>query len=105
MSKPDRLSAKDEDEVMRIRMRHAQALRAGMSNAEASAYANDPASVPGCGWGELTTEPAMVGGRGYVQSNLGGGSETRVVAPPLSPDFAAMPDRTGHDAKMDLDRL
>ena len=30
------------DEVMRIRMRYNKALRAGMSNAEATAYANDP---------------------------------------------------------------
>ena len=31
-----------EDEVMRIRTRYNKALRAGMSNAEASAYANGP---------------------------------------------------------------
>ena len=34
----------DEDKVRRIRERHKEALDAGMSNAEASAYANDPNS-------------------------------------------------------------
>jgi hypothetical protein len=38
----------NEDEVWRIRLRHKAALDAGMSNAEASAYANDPASILGC---------------------------------------------------------
>ena len=96
-----------EDEVTCIRMRHLEALRAGMSNAEASAYANDPnsaeLSVPASAQVELTAAPLS----GAAQLNSGRGSKSLAQLGPLSPKpgFWALPDNTVCQDRMDADRL
>src|SRR5258708_25800332 len=48
----------------------------------------------------------MVGGRGYGSIEFGRGQRKQgSLAPPLSPDFAAMPDRTGHDERSRRERI
>src|SRR4051794_7129032 len=61
----------DEEEIMRIRLRYQQALRAGMNVADATAYANDPNSGPGSGQGKLSAGSAIVQGCGAAQSGPG----------------------------------
>src|SRR5258706_12734126 len=97
-----------EDEVnARIRMRHLEALRAGMSNAEASAYANDPnsaeLSVPAPAQVELTAAPLS----GAAQLNSGRGSKSLAQPGSLSPKpgFWALPDNTVCQERIDADRL
>jgi predicted phage terminase large subunit-like protein len=92
---------------MRIRTRHLQALRAGMSNAEASAYANDPSSFPACAQSELHATPSTVDGRGTVQSNPAGRNNWLASPAPLSPKpgLSALPDNIGHHQKIYADRL
>src|SRR5260221_3255534 len=103
MSENHRCSVEDE----RIRMRHREALRAGMSNAEASAYANDPNSYPACAQSKLTAAASTVGGRGIVQLNSSRGSKWLAPPAPLSPKpgFWALPDNPVCQEKMDADRL
>src|SRR5438093_5892016 len=96
-----------EDEVTCIRMRHLEALRAGMSNAEASAYANDPnsaeLSVPASAQVELTAAPLS----GAAQLNSGRGSKSLAQPGSLSPKpgFWALPDNTVCQERIDADRL
>jgi hypothetical protein len=62
---------------MRIRMRHLQALRAGMNNAEATAYANDPnskLSLPTPTEPEITAALLATGGIDASQTNSGEGN-------------------------------
>jgi predicted phage terminase large subunit-like protein len=86
---------------MRIRTRHLMALRAGMSNTEATAYANDPNSFSACAQSDLTAEPSTNDGRGTVQWNSGGGNVSLATPALLSPKptFSASPDRIGHQEK------
>src|SRR6266566_3176449 len=99
-------SVEDEAKTS-IRMRHLAALRARMSNAEASAYANDPNSYPACAQSKLTAAASTVGGRGTVQLNSSRGSKSLAPPVPLSPKpgFWALPDNPVCQEKMDADRL
>ena len=97
------------DEVMRIRMRYKKALRVGMSNAEATAYANGPdlaePSVPAGGAQvELAAAPSAADGSGGPQPHLAGDSESVATAAPLSrePTLSAS---TAHNEKIDADLL
>jgi hypothetical protein len=96
----DRSSMDDEAEVMRIRMRHQEAVRAGMSNAQAVAYANDPTSFPGCGQDELSAASC-----GTAQSDSDEGNES--VAVPLSPKpaLSGLSENTGDHEKRDAECL
>src|SRR5260221_4134473 len=98
MSENHRCSVEDE----RTRMRHLAALRAGMSNAEASAYANDPNSYPACAQSQLTAAPSTVDGRGAVQWNSGGSSKWLASPAPPSPQpgFWPLPDNPVFQGKM-----
>jgi hypothetical protein len=87
----------NEDEILHIRMRHLSALRAGMSNRDASAYANDPDAFHFCLQAELTAEPAIVVGRGSVQWS--GTAVTPVHLPPK------LSGRHRHRRGMDADHL
>jgi hypothetical protein len=98
------------DEVMRIRMRYNKALRAGMSVAEATAYANDPGlaepSVPaGVAQVELAAAPPAANGRGGP--HLAGDSESVATEAPLSrePTLSASTETTAHNEKIDAHRL
>ena len=98
------------DEVMRIRMRYNKALRAGMSIAEATAYANSPdlaePSVPaGVAQVELAAAPPAANGCGGP--HLSGDSESAATAAPLSrePTLSASTETTAHNEKTDADRL
>jgi predicted phage terminase large subunit-like protein len=97
-----------EEEVRRVRARYFEALRAGMSNAEASAYANNPDSiklpvaVPA--QVELPAAPPAFNGSGI---NSGGGGEPITTPAPPPPSLApsASPDNTCHWEKTGADRL
>jgi hypothetical protein len=98
------------DEVMRIRMRYNKALGAGMSIAEATAYANSPdlaePSVPaGVAQVELAAAPPAANGCGGP--HLSGDSESAATAAPLSrePTLSASTETTAHNEKTDADRL
>src|SRR5213080_222141 len=100
------------DEVMRIRMRYKKALRVGMSNAEATAYANGPdlaePSVPAGGAQvELAAAPSAADGSGGPQPHLAGDSESVATAAPLSrePTLSASTETTAHNEKIGADRL
>jgi hypothetical protein len=99
----------DEDEVMRIRMRHKTALDAGMSNAEATAYANDPnppaLSVLTSAQRQSSAATASNGNSG-AQLNSGGGAESVAMSTPLSPEpaLSGSADNTGRH-EVDADRL
>jgi hypothetical protein len=86
----------DEDKVMRIRMRHRTALRAGLSSTDATAYANDPNSLLVCAQSDLTARRSTVDGHGTVQWSPGCGHETLAAPALLSPTFSTSPDHRGH---------
>jgi len=98
------------DEVMRIRMRYNKALRAGMSNAEATAYANDPDlaepfATAGGAQVELANAPSAANGCGGP--HLAGDGESAATAAPLSrePTLSASTTTTAHNAKINADLL
>src|SRR5947208_13940083 len=77
------------DEVMRIRMRYKKALRVGMSNAEATAYANgpdlaEPSFPAGGAQVELAAAPSAADGSGVAQLHLAVDLETVAATFPLS---------------------
>jgi hypothetical protein len=79
----------DEDEVMRTRMRYLAALRAGMSIAEASAYANNPNSAELCFPApaelEPTAAPPLANGSGAARLNSSEGSASTTTRATTSP--------------------
>ncbi len=93
----------NEDQVMRIRQRYWEALRAGMTTPEASAYAND--NLRSSTQAALVSEPARVVGRGNVQG--GSGESNGPGAVPLSPQLAlaTSSENIGHDETMNPERL
>jgi hypothetical protein len=98
------------DEVMRIRTRYKEALRAGRSVGDATAYANgsdlaEP-SVPADGAQvEFAASPSAANGCGGPQLNLAG--ESLATAAPLSsePTLSASIETAAHNAKINADRL
>src|SRR5437016_1842385 len=108
-SLPQSEESMTEDEVTRVRQRHLKALRCGMSNAEATAYANGPdlaePSVPAGGARvELAAAPSAPDGCGGPQSHLVGDRESVATPAPLSrePTLSAS---TAHNEKIDADLL
>jgi len=100
----------DEDEIMRIRTRHKAALAAGMSNAEASAYANDPnspeLSFPATTEVKVTAVSPASNGSGAAQSNSCEGSTPIASGASLPPAPALSPtDNSGYREWIDADRL
>src|SRR5260221_5272635 len=93
----------NEDEVMRIRRPYKAALRAGMSIAEASAYANKQSSCRSSTRAALASGPATVVGQGNVHGRSGESNGS--VAAPLSPKLALSRKNAGHDGKMNSERL
>ena len=99
-----------EDEIMRIRMRYHKAVRAGLSVAEASAYANgsDPAEpgAPVPAQVELMAAPATAHGNSDEQLQSANGSAAVATAAPLSlkPALLASADNTGRET-IDADCL
>jgi hypothetical protein len=95
----------DDDEVTRIRMRHKSALDAGMSNAEASAYANDPNSpalfLPSSAQVQSSTATTSNGNCG-AQLNSGDSAESVAMSPPLSPKPLSV---SADNTELDADRL
>ena len=97
-----------EEEVGRIRARHLEALGAGMSNAEASAYANNPDStklpVVAPAQVELPAAPPPAFNGSGINSAC---SELVTTPAPPSPSSAlsASPDNTRHWEKTAADRL
>jgi predicted phage terminase large subunit-like protein len=111
-SLPQSEKAMTEDEVTRVRQRHLKALRCGMSNAEATAYANGPdlaePSVPAGGARvELAAAPSAADGCGGLQSHLVGDRASVATAAPLSrePTLSASTETTAHNEKIDADLL
>ena len=94
-----------EDDVMRIRERYKNALRAGLSTAEAIAYANgsDPTEpwAPVPAQPELTTELATVPGDSDEQN--GTAAITTAAAPSLAPEL--LPPVNGYREKIATDHL
>jgi hypothetical protein len=110
MTESNQFSNEDnEDKVMRIRMRHKAALDAGMSNAEASAYANDPNSPPlpvrSSAQVQSSTATASDSKSG-VQLNSSCCVESVAISPPLPPKPAPLVSANNTDRhELDTDRL
>jgi hypothetical protein len=102
-------SHQSEDEVSRIRLRHKAALDAGMNNADASAYANDPNSPAlsslSSAQVQSSTATASNGSSG-AQLDSGCSAESVAMSPPLSPKpaLSVSADNTGRH-ELDTDRL
>jgi predicted phage terminase large subunit-like protein len=102
-------SVEGEDKVMRIRTRYLKGLGAGMSVADASAYANDPTSaelpVAAPGQVELTTPPAGIGSvAAQLNSGRVNGSLSSPAAPSTEPAFCESPNAIGHQEKVNAFR-
>jgi predicted phage terminase large subunit-like protein len=100
------------DEVMRVRTRYKEALRAGMSVADATAYANgpdlaEPAVPAGGAQVESAAAPSATNECGGGQPHLAGDSEAVATEAPLSrePTLSASTKITGHNGKIDADHL
>jgi predicted phage terminase large subunit-like protein len=95
----------NEDEIRRIRMRHLQALRAGMNNAEASAYANDPdavaPSLPGALRVALGLPPLPAMGTDAAPADAGDDGVSLDISPPLAlqQDLSPPLDNAGRPEK------
>jgi hypothetical protein len=98
-------SVDDEDEVVRIRKRYHQGLRAGMSVAEATSYADDRSSSITCAQAESTARPSTVQDSGAMKTNSGESPES--VAAPFSPKpmLSVASGNTDHEEKTDTDQL
>jgi predicted phage terminase large subunit-like protein len=99
-------AVEDEDTVMRIRKRHKAALAFGMSNAEASAYANDPNAPELPAHNNLTLAPAA-NGSVAAQLNSGEGSASASTPAPLSPRpvLSVLPNNTDAGRLVHPDRV
>jgi hypothetical protein len=100
------------DEIMRIRMRYSKALRAGMSIAEATAYANgsdlaEPLAPAGGAQVESAATASAGDGCGGPQPRLAGDCESVATEAPLSrePTLSPSTKTTAHNAKINADLL
>ena len=101
-------SNQSEDEVRRIRLRHKAALDAGMNNADASAYANDPNSpaLSSLSSAQVQSSTATASnGNGGAQLNSGCSTESAAMLPPLSPKpaLSVSADNGRHELDVDCD--
>jgi Family of unknown function (DUF5681) len=93
----------DEEEIRRIRLRFQQGLRAGMTNPQATAYANAPKCVPGGDLGVLGPEAPTLRDCAAAQSSSGEGNES--VTAPLSPNTPplGLSENIGHGENTDAE--
>src|SRR5438270_13536049 len=97
-------SVEGEDKVMRIRTRYLKGLGAGMSVADASAYANDPtsAALPVAAPGQVELTPPLGIGSVAAQLNSGrvNGSLSSPAASSTEPAFCESPNAIGHQVRV-----
>src|SRR5438270_11441528 len=101
------------DEITRVRQRHRKALGSGMSNAEATAYANGAADLPeppvlarGARV-KLAAAPAAADGSGPPQLHRARDREPVAPAAPVASEstLPACTETTAHNETVDADRL
>ena len=108
-----RLGSMSKDETTRVRQRHLKALRGGMSNAEATAYANGAADLPESpvlargARIKLAAAPPAADASGPPQLHRASDREPVAPAIPVASEstLPASTETTAHNETVDADRL